>query len=88
MPDDAFSAAQLAQLRQVFREELGAAGLRLDGADHIDEAREDFRFIRKLRKSWEGAATKVGTWVLIGFLAIIGTIMSLGFWSWISHGGK
>lgn len=82
MSDDAFSPAQLAQLRQVFREEMGDAGLRLDGADHIDEARRDLMFLRSLRKGVNGTAAKIG-WVVI--TAIIGAVMwlvssGLNFW--------
>jgi hypothetical protein len=35
--------------RAAFREELVDAGLRIDGAEHQDEAREDFRFLGRLR---------------------------------------
>lgn len=66
---DGFSAEQLKQLEAIVRtsvrEELNDAGLRLDGADHQDEAREDFRFIRRLRKRVDGASSKVGAAVLL-----------------------
>lgn len=78
MSDDAFSSAQLAQLRQVFREEMGDAGLRLDGADHVDEARRDLMFLRTLRKGVNGTAAKIG-WVVIA--AILGAV------TWIVNGG-
>lgn len=92
MSDEFFSAAQLAQLslvvKEAIREEFADAGLRLDDQAQQDEAREDFRFVRKLRKSWDGAVTKVGNSVLIAVIAVGGTIVSLGFWAWISGGGK
>lgn len=92
MSDEAFSQAQLAQLtnaiRTAVREELAEAGLRLDGEAHQDEAREDFRFVRRLRKSWDGAVNKIGNAVLIAVIAIGGTIVGLGFWAWINGGGK
>ncbi|MBN9347134.1 MAG: hypothetical protein J0I48_13195 [Devosia sp.] len=48
---DAFSSEQLAQLRAVFREELADAGLRIDGADHVDEARRDFMFLPEVARA-------------------------------------
>lgn len=67
-----FSQEQLNQLRQVMREELADAGLRLDGPDHQDAAREDFRFLRRLRIGIDSVAAKIG-WAII--LAIVsGTI--------------
>lgn len=82
MSDEAFSAAQLAQLRQVLREELADGGLRLDGADHVDEARRDFMFLRSLRRGVNGTAAKIG-WFFIA--AILGAIVflvngGLNFW--------
>lgn len=92
MSDEFFSASQLAQLslvvKEAIREEFADAGLRLDDQAQQDEAREDFRFVRKLRKSWDGAVTKVGNSVLIAVIAVGGTIVSLGFWAWINGGGK
>lgn len=63
--DEGFTKEQLDQLRSVFREELADAGLRLDSAEHQDEAREDFRFMRRLRKWVDGAASKVGMAVIL-----------------------
>jgi hypothetical protein len=55
-----------AVVRQAVREELLAAGLRLDGPEHQDEAKEDFRFVRRLRKTVDGASSKVGaTFIMI-----------------------
>lgn len=88
MSDDAFSQAQLQQLRQVFREEIADAGLRLDGPEHLDAAKEDFRFLRKFRQSWDRAVGKIGNAVLISVIAIAGTIIGLGWWAWINGGGK
>jgi len=89
MPDNGFTPQQVAQLRGIvrdaIREELSDAGLRLDGSDHQDAAREDFRFVRNFRLSYEGAVNKIGNSVLIAVLVILGTIMSLGFWQWIKH---
>lgn len=66
------SGLTVEQLRQIeavvrlaVREELNDAGLRVDGVEHQDEAREDFRFIRRLRKRVDGAASKVGMAVIL-----------------------
>lgn len=79
---DAFSPEQLNQLRSVFREELADAGLRIDGPQHVDDAREDFRFLRRLRKGVDGTAAKIG-WTVIA--AVVGALIwlvtnGLNFW--------
>jgi hypothetical protein len=79
-----FSDEQIAQIRAAFRDELADAGLRLDDAEQQDLAREDFRFLRRLRLSWDGAVSKVGNAVLLGIIAVGGTIIGLGFWAWLS----
>ena len=79
-----FSDEQIAQIRAAFREELADAGLRLDDAEHQDLAREDFRFLRRLRLSWDGAVSRIGNAVLLAIIAIGGTIIGLGFWAWLS----
>jgi hypothetical protein len=78
-----FSPEQLEQLRGLFREELADAGLRIDGPEHVDDAREDFRFLRRLRTNWDGAVKKTGNSVLLAIIAIAGTIIGLGFWAWL-----
>lgn len=83
-----FTDHQLDQIRAAMREELSDAGLRLDGPDHQDEAREDFRFLRRLRLTWDGTAKRVGTAVLTALIAIAFIIFGSGFWQWISSGGK
>lgn len=77
-----FSPEQLAQIRAAMREELADAGLRLDGAAHQDEAREDFRFIRRLRKRVDGAASKVGATVILAIAsgAIWLVMQGLNLW--------
>lgn len=83
-----FTPAHLAQLRTALREELADAGLRLDGAEHQDEAREDFRFLRRLRQMWDGTAKKIGGAILTGLIVVAGVIIASGFWAWINSGGK
>jgi hypothetical protein len=82
MTDETFSAAQLAQIalvvKEAVREEMGDAGLRLDGADHVDEARRDYMFLRALRKGVNGTAAKIG-WFFIA--AVLGAIV------WLVNGG-
>ena len=69
-------------VRDAVREELNDAGLRIDGADHQDEAREDFRFIRRLRKRVDGASARVGAAVLLSLTGgVIWLIMQgVNFW--------
>lgn len=83
-----FNAIQLAQIKTAFREETADIGLRTDGDEHQDEAREDFRWVRRTRKAWDGAAKKIGNAVLWGVIGVGGIIVSTGFWAWISSGGK
>lgn len=68
MTEGPFTKAQLAQLtdaiRAAVREELAEAGLRLDDSDHQDAAKEDFRFLRRLRIGLDGVAAKIG-WAII-----------------------
>jgi cell division protein FtsX len=82
MSDDTFSPAQLNQLRQVFREEVADAGLRLDGADHVDEARRDFMFLRSLRKSVNGTAAKIGWFVIAALLGVVVFLINGGLNMW------
>lgn len=82
MSDDAFSPAQLAQLRQVFREELADAGLRLDGADHVDEARRDFMFLRTLRRGVNGTAAKIGWFFIAAVLGAVIWVVNTGLNVW------
>lgn len=75
-------------VRKAIRDELGSAGLRVDEANHVDEARKDFMFLRKIRGTWESAVNKVGNAVLFGLVAIVATIGGTGFWAWLQSGGK
>lgn len=78
-----FTEQQLGQIRDAMREELSDAGLRLDNPDNQDEAREDFRFLRKLRRAFDGISTQVGRSILLGFIGVLAVIIGLGFWRWI-----
>lgn len=83
-----FTLEQLAQIKMAVREELAEGGLRIESDEHQDEAREDFRFLRKLRVGWDGAANKIGNAVLAAAIVVAGGITATGFWAWISSGGK
>jgi hypothetical protein len=83
-----FTPEQMAQLRSIMTDVLADAGLRVDAADQQDEAREDFRFLRRMRLTWDGTVKKVGTAVLLGLIAIAAAIVGSGFWAWISSGGR
>jgi hypothetical protein len=77
-----FSKEQMEQIRVAFREEISDAGLRIDGPDHVQQAREDFRFVRKLRLGVDGYASKIG-WLFIA--AIVGAaiwLFTLGVNTW------
>lgn len=70
--DGKFTDEQLQQLRNVLREEFDRAGLRLDEPEHVDDAREDFRFLRKVRKFNDNIAARIGTFVIISGLGLLG----------------
>jgi hypothetical protein len=82
-----FTPEQVEQMRSVFREELSNAGLRLDEPDQVDQAREDFRFLRRWRLAWDSAAKRVGNSVLVAIVALFLVIFGAGFWAWISTKG-
>jgi hypothetical protein len=83
---DAFTAEQLAQLSRVvksaIREELADAGLRLDDADHQDDARRDFMFLRSMRTGVNGIAAKVGWVCIAAALGGIIWVVQLGLNTW------
>lgn len=82
MSDGGFTTEQIDQLRSVFREELAGAGLRIDGADHQDEARRDFMFLRALRKGMNGTAAKIGWTVIAAILGAIFWLVNSGLNVW------
>lgn len=67
-----FTEEQLAQFRSLLREEFDRAGLRIDEPAHVDDAREDFRFLRKIRKFADSAAARIGAFVIISGLGLLG----------------
>jgi ElaB/YqjD/DUF883 family membrane-anchored ribosome-binding protein len=77
-----FSHEQMEQLRSLLREEFADAGIRLDGPDHVEEARADFRFIRRVRKGVDGYASKIGWFVIAAILAGAVWLFTLGMNTW------
>jgi cell division protein FtsX len=77
-----FSTEQMEQLRTAFREELADAGLRIDGPEHVDLAREDFRFLRRLRTGTQGTAAKVGWAVIFAILSAAVWLFTNGINAW------
>lgn len=71
-----------ALVRKAVRDELNAAGLRLDDPSHQDEAKEDFRFLRKIRKSFDGAASKIGYTILLALAGGIIWLVTQGLNAW------
>ena len=63
-------------IREAVREELHDVGLRTDSPESREATREDLRFSRQLRKTVEGAASKVGLAII---MAIVGGVM-LALW--------
>lgn len=62
-------------IRAAVRAEFNAIGLRVDDTDDQDDAREDLRFLRKLRENVNGAQSKIGGAVILavvsGFLWLL-----------------
>lgn len=82
--DGKFTDEQLQQLRNVLREEFDRAGLRLDEPEHVDDAREDFRFLRKIRKFNDNIAARIGTFVIISGLGLLGWAITTAASVWKS----
>ncbi len=88
--EEPFSAIQLQQLRLVVqeavRDEMADAGLRLEGPDHQDEARADFRFVRWLRKGMTGVATAIGMAIILAVVSAIVFLVGQGLNFWRGGG--
>lgn len=81
-----FTEKQMEQLHKVVREEFGDMGFRLDDADRVDEVREDIRFLRQLRMTWNNTSKRVGNSVLTAMLLVAASIFAIGFWAWLKRG--
>lgn len=68
-----------ALIREAVREELDDAGLRIGEPESRDEAREDFRFLRLLRKRYDSTVNKVGTAVVLAIVSALIAVFWAGF---------
>lgn len=59
----------IAAIRIAVRSEFSAAGMRIDEPDDQDEAREDFRFLRRLRRRADSISSKIGMAVILAVVA-------------------
>ena len=88
MSAEMFSEEQLAQIklavRDAVREEFDRAGLRVDAVEDIDHAREDFRFLRRVRRYSDNVARGLGMWIIAGGLGILGWIITTAAGVWKS----
>lgn len=68
-------------IRLAVRAEFSAAGLRIDEPEDQDESREDFRFLRRLRRRTDSVANKIGMAIILAVVAgLLGFLWS-GFTS-------
>lgn len=65
-------------IREAVADAFANVGIHDDDAEKLDEARADFRFIRRLRVGIEGAQSKVGAAVLIAIVTGFLTLLGLG----------
>jgi hypothetical protein len=65
-------------IRKELHKEFLAVGLRADEPDEVFAAREDFRFVRRMRMGVEGAANKIGMTILVALVGGFITVVVLG----------
>ncbi len=68
-----------ALMREAIHEEFELIGISAGDADDRQLIRDDMRFIRRLRQSMNGLATKVGYTVIAGVVMFFGSLLMLGF---------
>lgn len=56
-------------IRSAVRAEFSAAGMRVDEPEDQDEAREDFRFLRRLRRRADSVSSKIGMAIILAVVA-------------------
>ncbi len=71
-------------IRESVHEALFAAGLRIDEEEHVEDARRDFMFLRRMREASEGISSKVGMAVILAVFSALGVMLSNGFHFWAS----
>lgn len=69
-----FTPEQIEQISTVVTRAFADAGLRAGDTEEQDEAREDFRFVRRLRRFTDTTASKIG-WIVIA--ACVGAVIWL-----------
>jgi len=67
-----------ALVKEAVKDAFDDIGLRADEPEQVDEAREDFRFIRRLRKAVDGTASAVGMAIILAVVGGCITLLSLG----------
>ncbi|MBX3583657.1 MAG: hypothetical protein KF810_17360 [Rhizobiaceae bacterium] len=66
-------------VRTSLRKELfSTVGLRLDDQEDQDEAREDFRLLRKIRRCLDGASSKIGGAIIMALVSGLLWLIYLG----------
>lgn len=74
------SRAELAALiKQSVQDAFRDVGLYTEDPGLLEDAREDFRFVRRLRKRCDSWVNKVGTFVVMTILTGVLTLMGWGF---------
>ena len=58
-------------IRESVRAELDHVGLMVEDADHVTEAREDFRFMRRLRLAIDKASGIVGKLIVTSIVVAV-----------------
>lgn len=66
-------------MREAIRDELTACGLLASTPAERIEAQTDFQFLRRARKAYDGAVTKVGGAVLLLLVGFVASLITLGF---------
>lgn len=67
-----------AVIREAIRDELFAVGLRADEQAHVEAARRDFFFLRRLREATESTASRVGMAVMLSLVTGLLTVLWFG----------
>ena len=67
-----------AVIREAIREELFAVGLRADEQAHVEAARRDFFFLRRLREATEGTASRIGMAIMLSLVTGLLTVLWFG----------
>jgi len=72
-----------AMIREAVAEAFSDVGIHREDAATLEDARADFRFVRRLRQGIEGAQSKIGAAVITAVVAGLVFMLGLGAKSWI-----